>query len=125
MADIDNGQDVLDVSDICDRVEELEAKVEEQTALDDEDADELMTLCTLLAQMKGYGGDNEWRGDWYPGALIRRSYFVEYCEELVKDIGDLPRDLPGYLAIDWQATADNLEVDYSSVDYDGVEYLYR
>ena len=124
MTDISNSNDVLDVRDIIARVEELREQVEPES-LDEDEAAELATLTDLLDQLKGYGGDEQWEGDWYPGTLIRRSYFVEYCEELVKDIGDLPRDLPSYLEIDWTATANNLEVDYSTVDYDGVEYLYR
>jgi hypothetical protein len=29
------------------------------------------------------------------------------------------------IAIDWEKTADNMRVDYGSVDYDGTTYLYR
>lgn len=57
--------------------------------------------------------------------LIHDSYFVEYCEELCKEICDIPQDLPGYLVIDWEATADNLRVDYTSVEFDGVTYCVR
>ena len=78
-----------------------------------------------MSEMKGYGGDEQWRGDWYPITLIRRSYFVDYCRDLVSDIGDMPRKIPSYIEIDWKGTADNLEADYSTVDFDGVEYLYR
>ena len=41
------------------------------------------------------------------------------------DIGDLPKDLPAYIVIDWDKTANNIEADYTTVDYDGVEYLIR
>lgn len=57
--------------------------------------------------------------------LIRHTYWVQYAEELVKDIGDLPKNIPDYIVIDWEATADNLLQDYSEVDYDGVTYYYR
>ena len=90
-----------------------------------DDAEELATLATLLNEMQGYGGDHQWRGDWYPATLIRESYFVEYCQDLLEDIGDLPKDLPGYIAIDWNKTADNLRVDYTESEYEGVTYLYR
>ena len=155
MADITDfkGSDIIDVRDIIARVEELRGErddhqasiAEADAALDGslENADakqkaieadaewsnvyaeELETLESFLDGIKGYGGDEQWEGDWYPVTLIARSYFVDYCEELVKDIGDLPREMPSYLAIDWQATADNLEVDYSTVYFDGDEYLYR
>ena len=121
MNEISNTKDVLDVRDIIERFEELE-NIEIKN--DDEDQ-EFQTLQTLLDDLKGNGGDEQWRGDWYPVTLIRDSYFVDYCEELVSDIGDLPREIPAYISIDWEETADNLRVDYSFVEYDGVEYLYR
>lgn len=78
-----------------------------------------------MDELCGSGGDHQWKGDWYPVTLIRDTYFVDAMQELVQDIGDLPRDIPGYLAIDWEETADNLRADYSSVEYDGVTYWYR
>jgi hypothetical protein len=140
--DISNRDDIIDVSDITDRVEELR---EERSALDleVEEADdahaaaarlaewqqdqgiELATLESLLDELRGYGGNHQWEGDWYPGHLIRDSYFTEYCKELVEDIGDMPNGIPSYIVIDWDATADNLCVDYSSVGFDGETYWYR
>lgn len=90
-----------------------------------DDAEELATLAALLNDMQGYGGDHQWRGDWYPGQLIRESYFVEYCQQLLADIGDLPDEIPHYIVIDWDKTADNLRVDYTESEYEGVTYLYR
>lgn len=90
-----------------------------------EDATELKALDGLLDKMKGYGGDEQWRGDWHPVTLIRDSYFVDYAEELIKDCEGLPRELPSYIAIDWTKTADNIRVDYSSIEFDGVTYWYR
>jgi uncharacterized protein YPO0396 len=76
--------------------------------------------------LKALSDEAENCSDWNHGAtLIRESYFVDYCEELCKDIGDLPRDMPDYLVIDWEATARNIRVDYSEVDFDGVTYLIR
>lgn len=147
------GSDIIDVRDIIQRVESLREEL--QDAMDEneeghnfeelseyvdacvkdadavhahklhEEAIELQKLESLLSDLCGYGGDEQWEGDWYPVTLINRSYFVEYCKELVQDIGDLPRDIPVYLEIDWDKTADNLEIDYSTVDFEGEEYLYR
>lgn len=46
-------------------------------------------------------------------------------QELLEDIGDIPRDMPHYLVIDWEATARNIAVDYTQVDFDGVTYYIR
>lgn len=121
MNNIDNTEDVLDVRDIIKRFEELE----DIEIKDDDEDQEYQTLNALLDDLKGNGGDEEWRGDWYPVTLIRDSYFVEYCEELVTDIGDMPREIPSYIAIDWDQTAENLRVDYSSVEFGGVDYWFR
>ncbi len=147
------GNDIIDIREVIERVETL--REEFQTAMDEneeghnfeelseyveacrkdanaahahklhEEAIELQTLESLLSDLCGYGGDEQWEGDWYPVTLIARSYFVDYCKELVQDIGDLPNGIPSYIEIDWEKTADNLEADYSTVDFDGSEYLYR
>ena len=59
--------------------------------------------------------------------LIDEDYFEEYCEDLVSDIGDLPKDLPSYISnnIDWSGIADDLRQDYSEVEFRGTTYLYR
>ena len=128
---LDLTADIIDIRDIIERVEELESEIEDyaekmndwQTNADN--VEELETLQAILEELKGYGGDELWRGDWYPLTLIRDSYFTEYAEELVKDCEGLPRDIPSYIEIDWEATADNLKVDYATVDIDGTEYFYR
>ena len=64
--------------------------------------------------------------EWSDGnTLIPEEDFVDYCQELCEDIGDVSRDLPGYIVIDWDATADNIKADYSEVEYQGNTYLVR
>jgi hypothetical protein len=117
--EISGTDDIINVSDITDFIDEF------NDTEDEDELEQLNLLKDLLSQLKGYGGDHQWEGNWYPGHLIRDTYFVEYCEDMVKDIGDLPKDLPRYLAIDWDKTADNLRVDYSSVEFEGTTYWYR
>lgn len=87
---------------------------------DEENGEELTALRNLNEQ-----GESVVR-DWIYGAiLIRETYFVGYCQGLCQDIGDLPKEIPAYLVIDWDKTADNIRVDYSEIDFDGVTYLVR
>jgi hypothetical protein len=86
---------------------------------------EFAQLTALLEDLKGNGGDEERLGDWYPITLIRDSYFTDYAQELIEDCGDIPRNLPDYIQIDWQATARNIRVDYLSCEIDGITYWYR
>lgn len=127
---ISNSENVIDSRDVIARIEELREQRDEaeQEASEgyaafgygQEERDELAALEALQEEAKDYAPDWE-----YGATLIRETYFSEYCEELLKDIGDLPQDLPGYIAIDWDKTADNLRVDYTEVDFDGTTYLVR
>lgn len=148
---LDLAADRIDVRDIIESVESIEegllAAFNEQqviegddTETDDptdsafrewckvtvhDDAVEYLQLCKIIDELCGNGGDEQWRGEWFPVTLIRDSYFVDAMIELLEDCGVIPRDIPGYLEIDWEKTADNLRVDYSSVDIDGATYWYR
>jgi antirestriction protein len=111
---ISNSDDVIDSRDVIERIEELQ---------ETDDADEIAergTLERLADEASGYAAD------WTHGeVLIRETYFTEYCKEMLEDCGDLPENLPHYIEIDWEATASNLRVDYTEVEFDGVAYLVR
>ena len=124
---LDLTADVIDVRDIIARFEALEA--DSHTWCDEgDDADawhDLNTLQAILDELKGNGGDEKWRGDWYPLVLIRDSHFTDYIRELLADCGDVSASLPWYVAVDWGQTARNFHVDYTTIDIDSVKYWYR
>lgn len=130
---ITNSSDIIDVRDIIARVEWLEDEldgIEESTDGEpherQEEIDELKSLASLLHDLKGYGGDEQWRGDWYPITLIQDSHFEDYARELAEDIGAIPNDAHWpCTCIDWEKAADELRQDYGAVDFDGTEYWYR
>jgi antirestriction protein len=119
---IDNSDDVIDFRDVTDRFEELR-DAEERT---EEEQAEFDNLQALLNETRGNGGDHQWEGDWYPGSMIRDSYFKDYAMELAEDIGaiDANASWPNS-CIDWEQAARELRMDYSSVEFDGVDYWYR
>ena len=121
MRDIDNNQDVLDIRDIIERVEELQ----DDDKRNADDNDELASLNALLNDCRGNGGDHQYNGDWYPVTLIRDTHFVDSVQEMLEDCGDISKDLPAYVHIDWERTANDVQMDYTSVDFDGVDYWYR
>ena len=84
---------------------------------------EIEEINDLEEEINSYAGDNFDDGVY----LIDEDYFEEYCEDLVSDIGDLPKDLPSYISnnIDWSGVADDLRQDYSEVEFRGTTYLYR
>lgn len=132
MNDIDNMQDFIDIRDVIERVEELREECEAYDGTGawarecPDDADELTTLESLLSELCGNGGDEKWEGNWYPRALIRDSHFEEYAEQLANDIGATNNEAhwPNS-CIDWECAARELQMDYSSVEYDGATYWYR
>jgi hypothetical protein len=143
--------DVWDIRDLIELFEELETELidvyntqqddneDGEHASDDEDEDFLTWLeeCVLdevieyrkikdvLEELKDNGGDEGWRGDWYPGVMIAEDYFTEYAEKMVKDCEGLPREIPAYIEIDWERTARNILTDYSEIEINGTTYYYR
>lgn len=120
MPTIRSYQDIIDVRDIIETVENHDPEV------DPEDNDDVNELNALLSELAGYGGDEQWRGDWYPMTLIRDSYFERYAQQLAEDIGAIPEGLSWPArCIDWERAASELQMDYTTVEYDGVTYWYR
>jgi len=140
---ISNYDDIIDSRDIIERIEELQDQFstcphcgeglptcdgtqtycpdcEQDTEFDSEEVAELAALVALQEETEGYAPD------WHHGAtLIRESYFTDYAMEMLADIGDLPHEIPHYIVIDEEATAENIKVDYTEVEFDGVSYLVR
>jgi hypothetical protein len=117
---LDLTADVIDVRDIIERYEALEDAADGLP-----DAEERCQLAAILDELKGKGGDEKWRGDWYPVTLIANEHFEDHARELLEDCGTIPRDLPWFVAIDWETTAQHIQGDYTSIDIDGVTYWYR
>jgi hypothetical protein len=123
--DLDLTADIIDVRDIIARIEELEELQDAGEHLETPDC-ELTMLRTLLEELKGMGGDEQWRGDWYPVTLIRESYFRHYAQELAEDIGAVDHNAswPNN-CIDWDHAAGDLKLDYSALTIDGETYWTR
>ena len=123
---ISNTEDIIDIRDVMARVEYLADADDVDTDAESEDQQELASLTALLEECRGNGGDEQWRGDWYPLTLIRDSYFTDYAQELAEDIGAIDPNATWPLnCIDWEQAASELQTDYTSVDFDGTTYWYR
>ena len=61
----------------------------------------------------------------YGVTLVDVDDWEEYVEELLEDIGYIPKDFPSWIEIDWEATANNVKVDYTEFTYQGNSYLGR
>lgn len=150
--DISNTDDIINSRDVIERIEELrdewaelqEAVTEAAEDLEDcapedepalqaayreaqQDADnwdggnELATLEALAEEASGYASD------WHYGEmLIRDSCFEDYAQELAEDIGAIDRNTfwPNN-CIDWKEAAEQLQQEYTAVNFDGVTYWVR
>jgi hypothetical protein len=150
--EISNAEDVIDSRDVIDCLDELEDdRTHLVDALDElrdnpPDAEDVAAVkahdeavdraeqalaewddgCDYRALKALADEAEDYAEDWRHGAtLVRESYWTDYVREMLADIGDLPRDLPGYIVIDWEATARNIRADYTEVDFGGVTYLIR
>lgn len=129
--EITNNDDVIDSRDVIERIEELvmdgaiESRIEHpglEPSLEDQ---EILKEFDALKNLEAQASESP---DWaYGEILISESYFTEYCEELCRDIGDIPKELPWYIAnhIDWAGVAREIKMDYMEVDFDGVSYFIR
>lgn len=114
--------DQFDIRDVIARFEELEANGEK----DEYEIVEQARLIEMLDEVKGNGGDEEWRGAWYPVGFTADSHFEDMARELAEDIGAIQRNAtwPNN-HIDWTAAAEALQQDYTSIEIGGVTYWYR
>lgn len=133
-------EDVLDSRDIIERYEELKEDYErfvelsemdddERTPDEDDELEELeqqefeeyKKLKAFVEEAEGY-----W-ADWHYGEqFIRDGYFVEYAEELARDCCDVSDSAQWpHSHIDWESAAEELKIDFSSVEVDGETYWAR
>lgn len=156
MTEVSPTDDMIDIRDVIERFEELEPVIQDAREaagqtwdfatpesrgdltrdefiaehLELHDPDETLDFerfTALLEDLKGYGGDEQWRGDWYPITLIADHHFQAYAEELAEDLcGNEMRAASWPLnCIDWERAASQLQADYSTVEFAGRTFWYR
>lgn len=129
--EISNSDDVIDVRDVIARVEyladTLDGRSDEELDADwQPEQQELIVLSELLEELRGNGGDEQWRGDWYPLLLVRDSHFRDFAQQEAEDLDLVKSDARWpYTCIDWEEAAEELKQDYLTVEFDGITYWYR
>ena len=113
MTTLDLTADIIDIRDIIARFEELDSVFVSSVR---GAIPELENLRVILERLQGTGGDEQWRGDWYPVTLIRDSYFKTYAQ----DLAEWPHS-----CIDWDKAVRELQYDYFSLDINGATYWTR
>ena len=133
---VDLSADVIDVWDIIARVQELRDERDEYNekmgspdawdGVPDGEPEELAMLEGILSELAGYGGDEEFDGDWYPAQLIADGYFQEYAQNLAEECGMVGTSASWPMnCINWEQAALGLQMDYSNILIHGSTYWYR
>lgn len=130
----DGTDDVLDSRDIIERIDELIAEFTDATDTDPEpymseddwafglNADDAAELVALIE----FRDDADGVSDWEYGAIfVHEDYFTDYVRELAEDIGAVSRENADWIVIDWEATAENVQVDYADFEFRGATYWVR
>lgn len=143
-APTDSNEDVLDSRDLVERQQEIEEELTPEDAEfyetfsspddfaehirnhpdgDDDLAAEYMTLYDFNEEGQSTFGAAEWD---LGVTLVNDSHFEDYARQLADDVGAVRH--AGFWPnqfIDWSAAAEALQVDYTSIEYDGTTFWGR
>ena len=117
--DIENEDDYADKqNDIDNKLEEIAEKENEIQECEFEYnrySEELAELEELKEEIES----NSDEGFEYGIQLIHENYIDDYLDELLEACGYIPKDLPTWIEIDWQATYDNMKEEYNEIELNG------
>lgn len=115
MSNIPNRNDLQDRLDELVKLKDAFDDDNNREAFTQDDEEELAELQEI--ESSGFFDSKE--------SLIPEDGFVRYLQERLEDNGEIPWNLPRYIVIDWEETANNIGVDYTTVTYLGESYLFR
>ena len=121
--EITNSLDVIDSRDIEERIKELETELLQGEERYTGETEDLKDELTKLQTFKEEADTAEWD---FGVIFIQESYFEDYARELASDLGAIQDDMKwpcNY--IDWKSAANELLIDYSQAEFDGVTYYFR
>ena len=78
-----------------------------------------------LELLKEEVGSNSDEGFEYGIQLIHEDDIDDYLHDMLIDCGYLPKDLPHWIKIDWQATYNNMKEDYTEIELNGNTFYVR
>lgn len=140
MTDFQTTPDFFDSRDVIERIETLANVFEETTGIDPREFSNLASILDHyengtgldeneteeLYELLAFAADAAEVSDWeYGETFIHVNEFPNYARELVEECGYVPANLPEWIVIDWEETAENLRQDYTTYTFRGEEYLAR
>jgi len=112
---------LIDGRDVITRIEQLQDMYQIHITAGKTDLFEYDTELNALLALAADASEicSNWE---YGETLIRFDYFTEYIKDLLSDF-DFIYNLPGYIIVDWEQTAEIMLPDYSIVTFYDVDYL--
>jgi chromosome segregation ATPase len=111
LVEIENDEEATDEEYTAKEIE-VKTKEREIESWKDDNQERLDDLTQCLKTMDEYGGDS----------LINEDDFTDYVQDMANDtVGDIPH----WLVIDWEATAENVAMDYTVVEFEGETWYMR
>jgi hypothetical protein len=117
---------ILDLRDLADEMDELIEAESSTPDIEWNGSDEQWRLFCLRNLNNEFDDGMRSYADEIDSILIAESDFEEYARELADDLGMIDNSASWPMnCIDWSQAADELRVDYTSVTFDGIEWLIR
>ena len=114
--DITEANDDLDAEDAVDEQVEISERIEQlEQELVELEAD-AETIFELERSCEDYA---------HGETLINEEYFTEYAKNMAEDCGSENLDNWPYNCIDWDQAAQNLQMDYTTIEWEGESFLVR
>ena len=122
---IENEEDYTDKqNDIDNKLEEIsdkESEIQECEFEYNRYAEELEELEALKEEIS----NNSDEGFEYGIQLIHENDIEDYLYELLIACGYIPKDMPSWIEIDWNATYNNMKQDYNEIELNGNTFYVR
>ena len=114
-----------------DKQNDIDNKLEEIAEKESEIQDcefEYNRYCEELAELEALKEEIESNSDEgfeYGIQLIHESDIDDYLNEMLVDCGYIPKDMPSWIEINWEATYNNMKQDYSEIELNGNTFYVR
>ena len=117
--------DIENEDDYADKQNDIDSKLEEIADKENEIQDcefEYNRYSEELAELESLKeeiSNNSDEGFEYGIQLIHENDIDDYLHSMLEDCGYIPKDMPSWIKIDWQATYDNMKEDYNEIELNG------
>ena len=101
--------DIIDSRDVIEAIDDLESIIDDEECTEEERKEATEALEEINTFFEEFMESSEWT---YGLTMISEEYWIDYVQDLVTDCGYINKDIPSWIEIDWDTTAENIAQDY-------------